>query len=330
MPKKKVSKKPNDPITEYLNFIDQFIKEWYKCALIQKESIGVWSNFFNDYPFSFLNLLPYRFFPEPYIGNPTSKKFNAVFVNLNPGSGGDMQDVFCEHSMSILKLFKANNSSYQKTIQSFIKANEEFFKSEESFKKGEAFMSKLKRFKEDKVNIANLVSLHDTYCWWHDHRLLWLKKVLQLENTPSLNDIIGLELTPWHSTSYAEMGNTAQDENVWKYVLRPCVEFSKKIKKDSPLRKDKKAIVISKGSALKKLLTAENLKKLSKVDERLESNQTGIISLEDYEGWSKWTFTCPNTQWKCFFLVYSKGRSMRLDSGNNVKEMFERVLAEEI
>ena len=174
----------------------------------------MWDDFFKEQPFSFLNSLPFRYFPEPYIGNPLSTEHKAVFINLNPGEGGSMQDVFkSPNSLSILDVFESNDKDYQKTIKSFIDSNELFF-SKNYFKQNIPLKNQLKKYKEDNPTCDELKPLHDTYVWWHDNRLLWLKAILPSNDLPSLNDIIGVELTPWHSTNFSEMVNTVKADNI--------------------------------------------------------------------------------------------------------------------
>jgi hypothetical protein len=312
---------------EYNEFINEFVKNWYNITGLQKKSFQKWVNYFKDKPFSFLNILPFRYFPEPYIGNPLSEKLKAVFINLNPGSGGDMQDVFKKHdALSILKLFKNKRRNYHETIKEFIQKNECFFENNKKFFGQKLLKNKLNKYKE-KYGVSELKPLHDTYAWWHDNRLLWLQDILGSEETPSLNDIIGVELTPWHSTNFAEMGNTASENNIWQYVLKPCIELSKKLE-EGPFRKGSKSIVISKGSALKHVLSKKKLEKLSEEFPELKMNLNPIVELTNHTNWYLWKFSCPETQWQCFFLVYTKkGFDMKIEKGKKVKNMLQEILS---
>jgi hypothetical protein len=310
---------------EYIEFIEQFVNGWYKIAMQHNKQFNQWKSFFSDKPYSFLNILPYRYFPEPYIGNPTSKKLKAVFINLNPGTGGDMQDIYGSDPLNILHIFRENQFSYQKSIDAFIKSNEEFFLNNKTFKSDKPLIPQLKKYK---ISNKEAPTLHDTYAWWYDNRLLWLKELQGLANAPSLNDILGLELTPWHSTNFAEMGNTFREETIWKFVLKPCIEFSKKLE-EGVFMKDNKSIVIVKGSVLKDILSQKNLTMLHKTDPDLCNSLNPIQALDGYKGWFKWTYTCNSTGWKCFFLVYTKpGFNMRIQGGEEVRELFKKVISE--
>lgn len=311
---------------EYNVFINEFVKSWYCIAKSQESQFKQWENYFKNKPFSFLNILPFRYFPEPYIGNPLSEKLKAVFINLNPGSGGTMQDVFSNDALSIFNVFNDNQQNYQETITQFISENETFFS--KNFDNKKLLKTQLKNYKRDYPNTSELKALHDTYAWWHDNRLLWLKDILALKKPPSLNEIIGVELTPWHSTNFAEMGNTAQEDSIWQYVLKPCIELSKKIE-EGLFKKGSKSIVISKGSALRNVLSKKNLKKLSKKFKELENNTSPILEVANHTNWYQWKFSCPNTEWQCFFLVYTKpGYDMKIEQGEKVKEIFEQILSD--
>jgi len=318
-------------MSNYVDFFNDYVKKWYEIATSQLEQFHLWDDFFDNKPFSFLNSLPFRYFPEPYIGNPKSKKLKAVFINLNPGEGGVMQDVFkSPNSLSILDVFESNDMDYQKTIKSFIDSNEKFFDNN-YFDKNKPLKNQLKKYKEENPTCQELKPLHDTYVWWHDNRLLWLKDILgidDLQNLPSLNDIVGIELTPWHSTNFSEMVNTAKANNIWQYVLKPCIEFSKNIE-EGCFKRGKKSIVIAKGSVLKKILSEKNLKILSNEFEELKDSNP-IKPLQNYTNWYQWVYKCKDPEWTCFFLVYSKpGYDMKIAQSPEVIEIFKQILSDE-
>ena len=89
------------------------------------------------------------------------------------------------------------------------------------------------------------------------HRIINSKIESNSKTDLEYNDIVGVELTPWHSTNFSEMVNTAKADNIWQYVLKPCIEFSKNIEQGC-FKSDKKSIVIAKGSVLKKILSEKN------------------------------------------------------------------------
>jgi hypothetical protein len=240
-----------------------------------------------------------------------------------------MQDVFNNHALSILNDFQNNEQNYQKTIKEFIEKNEKFFADKKYFNNQILLKKQLEIYKAKHADSNELMPLYDTYRWWHDNRLLWLKDILDLKETPSLNDIIGIELTPWHSTNFAEMGNTAQEDNIWQYVLKPCIELSKNIE-EGLFKKGNKSIVIAKGSALKNVLSEINLKKLSSKFPELMNNLKPIKELTNRPNWYQWRFSCHETDWQCFFLIYTKksSRDMKIEKGEEVKKIFKQILTD--
>ncbi len=314
---------------DYITCIDKYVKKWHDISKNQIGMIEEWDDFFKDNPYSFLKVIPFRYFPEPYIGNPSSKDLKAVFLNLNPGAGGDMQDVYNNHPLNILRIFEDKNQCYYNTIISFIENNENFFLNDEFFKKDKPLKNQLKNYKNDIKNKDKILPiLHDTFVWWYDNRLLWLKKVLNLKDVPSLKNIFGIELTPWHSLSFSEMGNTFNQDVIWQYVLKPAIEISNNIE-EGCFKKDNRTIVISKGAALKKILSKKSLEKLRKKFPELSKSAEEITPVSGYNNWYKWTYECISTNRKCYILVYTKpGFDMRIEQSKNLTIMFEKVLTE--
>lgn len=321
---------------KYKNVINEFMKGWYENAINEQKQFLSWKAFFEDNPFSFLNSLPYRFFPEPYIGDPLSKKLEAVFINLNPGEGGDMQDVFDSSQNNINRLFEGKKFDYYKTIREFINRNETFFKSSnwKKFEKSNKFttnsslkakIKKLKKINSVLSNSKALPVLCDTYAWWHDNRLMWLKETLSLKKVPRLDEIIGVEMNPWHSTNFNKTGNTVVQ--IWKYVLLPAIHMSAKIRL-GPLNNGKNSIVILRGSAFKDIFTREVIQKLNITNSVLSQSVKDYIPIENFDGWYQWTFVDPTSKHKCIFLIYTKQgqRDMKLGRQKNLSSLFESLL----
>jgi hypothetical protein len=125
------------------------------------------------------------------------------------------------------------------------------------------------------------------------------------------------------------MGNTAQEDNIWQYVLKPCIELSKNIE-EGLFKKGNKSIVIAKGSALKNVLSEINLEKLSSKFPELMNNLKPIKELTNRPNWYQWRFSCHETDWQCFFLIYTKksSRDMKIEKGEEVKKIFKQILTD--
>ncbi|HLP73293.1 MAG TPA: hypothetical protein VK155_10350 [Bacteroidales bacterium] len=302
-------------LQDYLKEIDAFVRDWHNAAKKNMEFAN-WVEYFKKHPFSFTGILPYRYFPEPIIGDPDKSVFKAVFINLNPGAGDESKDVFNE-SASVLEAYRNNGYKYFDTIRAMIKQNQTFFNEK-------CHSVPLKYIKSE---IDNLGKSHElppfsyTYAWWYRNKLSWLIKNNLCEKV-ELDEIIGLELTPWHSETFSEMKNTVTPESIFKYVILPAFEFSKKIKNDH-FRQGNKSIVIAKGSPLKELLVEDKVKEL--IEENNYKSSSKCEPVEADNRWSKW-FIEDGPGHKCIFLIYSvKGFNMALPSKID-KDFFKNEL----
>jgi hypothetical protein len=205
---------------EFVNFWDSYILRWYEdMAQHHDRSLEVWDNFFKEYPFDISELILYRYFPEPYFGNPLSKDLRAVFINLNPGRGGKEQDF--RPIGDAISLFRGSSSSYFKLMGVLIHYSRK--------KKFDSFFG-------------------PTLRWWDDNRVRWINEVFGAhdEAPATLDNIVGLELTPWHTRSFGEIASTMNGKQVANYVFKPAAVMSKQIK-NRYLCEGEKSIVIGRG-----------------------------------------------------------------------------------
>lgn len=203
---------------DYVNFWDVYVKKWYDdMSKVHSKSLICWDNFYQEHPFDISSLFYYRFFPEPYFGNPHSEKLEAVFINLNPGTGGFEQEMFPKKS-ALLDLFgqKEHGSLYSKTMEKLI--------AESLNTKPELLPGTLK--------------------WWKNNRVKWVNTIFN--KTVTLDNILGIELTPWHTTSFNELRRTLKSSEVKDYVLKPAAVISKLIT-NKYLNNGKYSIVIGRG-----------------------------------------------------------------------------------
>lgn len=292
-------------IQDYIDAINKYVEDWYETAKKQDQFVKEWQIFFSKHPFNFLDLLTHRYFPEPYIGNPKSETFKAVFINLNPGTGGIEQDIYNRSTVSIVNLFETKLKKYDLTIDEFIRSNISFIL-KNKLKNEKPLESQFKDFHEKNKSEA-LPILYKTYSWWHTNRLMWLKNSGLYNDVPYLNEIMGLELTPWHSTNFIQMAGTIDSKKeknlmaMWDYVIYPAIMFSRKIE-NGYLNNDQRSIVIAKGAELR------NFFKKSGNRKKLKENRESIKSIEfkdEKNGWHSVAFDFVNdTEKKCDFLIY--------------------------
>src|SRR4051794_31512443 len=100
-------------LNQFIQYWDDWHQHWKTNAGEPPKGWGkAESKMGNDFP-------TYRYFPEPYWGNPYVRKnqLEAVFLNLNPGEGGNCQDFSSvTKEVSILQGLYEKEQSYSKTI----------------------------------------------------------------------------------------------------------------------------------------------------------------------------------------------------------------------
>lgn len=94
-------------IPAYKKYWDRWIKEWIKLAPLHSNSkllelVVNYGQAITKWPVlndkggnneSSNDKLSWKFFPEPYWGDPESKSLHGVFINFNPGRGGHAQHI---------------------------------------------------------------------------------------------------------------------------------------------------------------------------------------------------------------------------------------------
>lgn len=155
-------------IKVYTDYWDNWHREWFINSLNMHTIKGWGTPSINDE-----NEIPiWRYFPEPYWGNPNSEKLVSVFLNLNPGGGGDCQDVLSiNNPASILyKSYVNNMNLYSKTIEQLSKD-----------------------------------LCYTTTNWFDKKRSNWLNKLLiSLDKNgkkAAVENILCADLIPWHTYS---------------------------------------------------------------------------------------------------------------------------------
>lgn len=188
---------------QYIEFWDGYMRRWYNdMEQHHTRSLQIWEDFFSQYPFDITELMYYRYFPEPYFGNPKSENLQAVFINLNPGQGGKDQDFYPKGKL--LDYFRGVNLSYYNTMRALI-----------------TFSNREK---------PHLI-LGKTLEWWVKNRVKWVNETFERSDgkTTTLNDILGLELIPWHTKSFGEIAITLNTTELNQYVFEPAAKISKSV-----------------------------------------------------------------------------------------------------
>jgi hypothetical protein len=184
----------------YIKYWDNWHKEWSTVLLKSLPSMKI-----NEWDIPIGNLgnpsETKEFFPEPYWGNPDVSRLDAVFLNINPGLGGDDQNITISPVKNpILKYLECNNS-YSETIKQLILDNN-----------------------------------YPTTKWIISKRVNWLNSHLLPEvfNIDSLNttieNVIAGDLIPWHTKNASAICKYSlkHAEYIKKYVLEPLSKVCKK------------------------------------------------------------------------------------------------------
>lgn len=221
-----------DIINEYVTYWDKWHKRWYSSALkeqFKNNSVYNWpipiekkDNYFNPNPI-------WRYFPEPFWGKPSNNNLTAVFLNINPGGGGDCQDILSKDiSKSILfATYKKNRKTYSSTVEHLSK------------------------------NLCYLTSN-----WFERKRVVWLKKLLNCNNTGieikcTLENILCADLIPWHTpnvNSIIKQYITNNSKLIFDRVINPITSISHLA--------TFKGLVFAKGKDTKEMFITLNVKQV--------------------------------------------------------------------
>lgn len=172
----------------YIDYWDEWHKEWYlkvnrtppDLTPIKSWSIpaGNGGNKNNIW----------RYFPEPYWGNPNPTELSAVYLNLNPGEGGDDQDI---------KIYKKD------PIATYIVKQQVYI---------------------DTVDVLINNPCYPTTGWFIKKRVHWLNCLLfhlKKGNDKTIRNIIAGELVPWHTKNVREIKKYI-DANI-KIIETHCI-----------------------------------------------------------------------------------------------------------
>lgn len=186
---------PCPALKSFIDYWDQWHKEWYlqvKSTPQKLTSINGWpipegnGGNTNDI---------WRYFPEPYWGNPFPTELTAVFLNLNPGKGGDGQDIKIS-TKDPIDTYNSKNQVYSETVIDLIKN-----------------------------------PCYPTTGWLISQRVFWLNcllKNLGMDHDKTISNIISGDLVPWHTKTVSEIKPyiDANISLIEKYCIKPLADIS--------------------------------------------------------------------------------------------------------
>jgi len=205
-------------IKNFIEYWDDWHSEWFKNIKDRPDKIRDWK-------------IPYEkgdnensicyYFPEPYWGNPYSDEIVAVFLNLNPGGGGECQDIKSDNkSTSNLYSIYSTSYLYSKTIEQLS---------------------------------SNLC--YNTTNWFDKKRVRWLSKLFSCnsanyQNKFTVCNILCADLIPWHTPTFnskIEKYVIEHRQQIFDYVIKPITIISQQA--------TLKGFVFAKGRATEKILS---------------------------------------------------------------------------
>lgn len=138
----------------------------------------------------------WQYFPEPYWGNPYSKRLVATFLNINPFEGGEGLDVIVGIGTPIIQ-YNSHDHVYSKTIEKLI-----------------------------------AIHGHPAVDYFQDKRANWIESFypcLGIPNPPvTVNNIITADLIPWHTpnANLIQAYILANVALIDTYVIKPITDIS--------------------------------------------------------------------------------------------------------
>lgn len=197
-------------INDYINYWDKWHCDWNSKIINNPDKI------FNDWIVPNVNdnngILIKFYFPEPYWGNPCSENLDAIFLNINPGKGGEKQNI-----------------KY---------ADKDLFNPFINYKKYSQTVADLCKFSD-----------YDTTKWMFKWRIKWLRKLLKNE-TIDVSNILCSDLIPWHTKSKSDIKDYAVQNETPKNIINFVINPLSNIAKSENIREEMRGKVIVRSSLL--------------------------------------------------------------------------------
>lgn len=193
----------NPVLKAHYDYWDKFVQEWKNQSWANINSMG-WNTptFYGNDIVNNPGICTTEFLPEPWWGNNGMHPISAVVINLNPGAGGNF------HLHSNLQYIRNYSSFVDGLVGSYVSNN-------------------------------NPVPLGIICEWHYNNRALPIFEALQfngvnLSGNDSLNNILSLELIPWHSMGWNNLGKYPQihSQSILDHVIKFAAEASRCIQNE--------------------------------------------------------------------------------------------------
>ena len=172
---------------QFIEYWDDFHKEWYndiiKNGKPTKTNYKGWT-ILTGYGENKHKI--WRYFPEPYWGDPT-KQLDGIFLNINPGGGeDDFQDIFNQKKSVLYKEY-INNLYYGKTMSAMQQSKYNNYITNEKFfiNKRRNWLAPIIGKQSEKTNV-----LMTELVPWHTKKASGLGNFINNNLTKILNDVI--------------------------------------------------------------------------------------------------------------------------------------------
>ena len=139
----------------------------------------------------------YKYFPEPFLHKGDKSKIKYLFLNINPGGGGDIQDFDKRLESELFKSY--NNKLYSETIKEFLIT--------------------------DKVN-----GKPNKTAAWYNKRQNWAESIYGKDYVHD-GSVLCTDLIPWHTKKESDaIDYITENQNViFKSVIEPLMEIALEI-----------------------------------------------------------------------------------------------------
>ena len=193
----------NPALNPHYDYWDKFVDEWKNQSWANINSMG-WNTptFYGNDTKKNKGICTTEFLPEPWCGNNGMYPISAVVINLNPGEGGGF------HLRSNLQHISNYTSFVDGLVSSYVSNN----------------------------NPGSLGIICD---WHYNNRALPIFEALQfngvnLGGNDSLNNLLSLELIPWHSMGWNNIGQypQAHSQSILDHVIKFAAEASRCIQNE--------------------------------------------------------------------------------------------------
>ncbi len=220
------------------------------------------------------------YFPEPYYCRNIDKDIHAIFLSINPGSGGEEQLVEKKKHTKLYKAYLKNKKSYNLTLEYLLGHLGE-----------------------------KSTGLQKFFC----HREEFARDLLVGENNDQEINILNADLVPWHTANQSDIASYIDREalNVKEFILKPIMNIAQNM----PSALKNKILVrgVSFRNLFDKLFDASEIKDIQYYaiaeSEKAESKTTSVI-LKPYSKFLTIVILRNEVQ----FFIFTGGQGMNFPS----------------